>query len=111
MSMCGAAIEKQFPNLFETPLEDILYESSYTALTDKKIDYVLAHNEKCHDCKYRNRCCGGCRAMGTGQNGGDYFAVDPVACEMFLGGWVDRLYETADKLFRRAGQRDEEKDC
>lgn len=111
MSMCGAAIEKQFPNLFETPLEDILYESSYTALTGKKIDYVLAHNEKCHDCKYRSRCCGGCRAMGTGQNGGDYFALDPVACEMFLGGWVDRLYETADKLFKRAGHRAEEKDC
>ena len=41
--------------------------------------------------------------MGTGQNGGDYFAIDPAACEMFRGGWVDRLYEEADRLFKRAG--------
>lgn len=111
MSMCGAEIEKQFPNLFETPLENILDESSYTELTGKSIGHVLEHNEKCHDCKYRARCCGGCRAMGTGQNGGDYFAIDPIACEMFRDGWIDRLYEEADKLFRRAGQHEEANEC
>lgn len=111
MSMCGAEIEKQFPNLFETPLEDILCESSYTELIGKKVDYVLEHTEKCHDCAYRARCCGGCRAMGTGQNGGDYFAIDPVTCEMFLGGWIDKLYKEADKLFNRAGQAVEPEEC
>ena len=111
MSMCGAEIEKQFPNLFETPLEEILYKSSYTEMTDKKADYILDHNEKCHGCAYRGRCCGGCRAMGTGQNGGDYFALDPVSCEMFLGGWVDKLYEVGDRLFRRTGVPSEEREC
>lgn len=101
MSMCGAEIEKQFPNLFETPLEDILCESSYTELTSKQADHVIAHTEKCRTCEYRGRCCGGCRALGTGQNGSDYFAIDPVTCEMFKDGWVDRLYKEADKLFRR----------
>ena len=111
MSMCGAEIEKQFPNIFETPLEDILFESSYTELTGKKVDYVLDHTEKCRTCEYRTRCCGGCRAMATGQSCGDYFAIDPVCCEMFTGGWIDKLYEVGDRLFSRAGQKPEVHDC
>lgn len=111
MSMCGAEIEKQFPNVFETKLEDILTDSSFTRLTSRSCAFILDHNEKCRDCSYRSRCCGGCRAMATGQNGGDYFAVDPIMCEMYTGGWIDRMYETADKLFKRAGTKSEIQEC
>ena len=111
MSMCGAAIEKQFPNLFITPLEEILTESSYIELTEKRISYVLEHNEECRACEYKCRCCGGCRAMATGQSSGDYFGIDRMTCKMFKNGWVDKLYAVADTLFKRAGDHPEAKEC
>lgn len=111
MSMCGAEIEKQFPNLFATPLEEILIQSSYTEMTEKRISYVLEHNEECRTCEYRCNCCGGCRAMATGQSGGDYFGIDRMTCKMFKDGWVDKLYAVADTLFKRAGVRPEAKEC
>lgn len=99
MSMCGAEIEKKFPNLFQTPLSDILTESSYTSITQKPISHILDNTDECHDCEYRYRCCGGCRALATGQDNPDYFGKDPVACEMFKGGWVEKLIHRAAEIF------------
>jgi radical SAM protein with 4Fe4S-binding SPASM domain len=32
----------------------------------------------CSICKFRNRCCGGCRAAAIIEHGGDYFSSDPI---------------------------------
>lgn len=99
MSMCGADIESQFPNLFRIPLEQILTESTYTDITTKRIAYILNHVDECRNCEYRYRCCAGCRAEATGQNGADYFGKDPIACEMFKGGWVEKVIKRAAEVF------------
>lgn len=108
MSMCGTEIEAQFPNIFKTPLRSILRSSSYTQTTLKRVDHILANTSECAECDYRYRCCGGCRASAVGATGNDYFAKDPVACEMFRGGWVDCCYDLADQYFQRAGACDQE---
>ena len=102
MTMCGTKIEKLFPNIFETPLQDILTDSSYTELTDKRVDYLQSTKEECLKCEHRLNCCGGCRAYATGTNSDDYFAIDPVTCKIFKEGWDVKLENLADKLFPRA---------
>ncbi|MDO4503313.1 MAG: radical SAM protein [Coriobacteriia bacterium] len=102
MSMCGAEVEAQFPNMFETPLEDILTDSSYTRLTSHRAKDVLDHTEKCRDCAYRCQCCSGCRAFAVGAEGTDYLGIDPITCKILTEGWGEKLEEVADALFERA---------
>lgn len=108
MSMNGAAVEDQFPNVFKTPLKDILTESSYTRLTGYSVRDVLNHTEKCRDCAYRTKCCAGCRAFALGGEGTDYLGVDEITCKILTEGWADRLTEIADTLFERAEKFEED---
>lgn len=112
MSMCGAEVESRFPNIFQTPLTEILSDSSYTQLTGKKISYILDHVDECRECPYRYRCCGGCRAQATGQSCADYYGKDPIVCEMFKGGWVDKVTRYAAEIFGEDKQMSRPKsDC
>ena len=99
MSMCGTKVESLFPNIFRTSLSEILTDSPYTQMTGQKVAYILEHVDECRECKYRYRCCGGCRAQATGQNCADYFGKDPIVCEMFKGGWVDKVTRYAAEIF------------
>lgn len=48
MSMVGTEIEKKFPNMLETPLEDILdHLSMYMILSDSRISDFMAHHPDC----------------------------------------------------------------
>lgn len=105
MSMCGAKVEKLFPNMFEMPLKDILTESSYTDLTSKRVDYVQGTKQECLECEHRLECCGGCRAFATGADTDDYFAIDPVTCKILKEGWDKRLETIADQLFPKASDK------
>lgn len=108
MSMCGAEIDAQFPNLFVTPLKDILTDSTYLQLTEKNVDYILEHNEECKECPFRCQCQGGCRASATGPNGTDYFAIDKTTCIMHKDGWVEKCKELARNLFGEQKSTDTE---
>lgn len=93
MSLAGSAIERCFPLLFETPLCDILGDSDYMRRADLRLADYLAHNADCADCKYAERCCGGCRASAIGCDGLDYLARDEKACAFFREGWADKITE------------------
>ena len=99
MSMNGAAIESQFPNIFKMPLDKILTDSEYSRITAYRVKDVFEHTPKCRDCKYRTKCCAGCRAFAVGEEGEDYLGVDPVTCKILTEGWSDKLDEVATKLF------------
>lgn len=101
MSMCGSEIEKQFPNLFESSLSEILMESSYTEMITKSMRYQLESQPECCNCPHKCICCGGCRAMGVVSQPDNYFAPDPIACVMHKNGWVNKIHEVADKLWKR----------
>jgi len=101
MSMVGGPIEDQFPNMLETPLEEILDDGSYymNAINFRVIDF-MEHNPECRTCRYRTECCGGCRAAAVFADPDDYLAKDPVTCEYYLGGWMEKKNE----LLRRLGR-------
>ena len=91
MSMVGGPIEEQFPNMLDTPLEDILDQDSlYMNIVNFRISDFMAHNPECQTREYRTACCGGCRAIAVRDHPTDYLAKDLIACEYFKGGWKDK---------------------
>lgn len=95
MSMSGAAIESRFPNVYEQRLCSILKDSAYINAANLRVSDIMAHNEKCASCRYREACLGGCRALAVGSDGTDYLAPDMQSCEMYLGGWAKKAVDTA----------------
>ena len=99
MSMVGGPIEEQFPNMLETPLEEILdNQSLYMDIINLRISDYMEYNPECKECEYREACCGGCRAIAVRDHPTDYLAKDPLACEYFKGGWMDRKSEVLRSL-------------
>jgi len=96
MGDCGFA--KNFPNLFETPLKDILRDSELIRLSGVTVGEVRDRSGKCRDCEFIDRCFGGCRNAAL-MAGDDYYGVDPSICEFFKNGWDKRIREVADPAF------------
>ena len=85
--------------MLETPLEDILNEGSYYMDSiNFRVSDFMEHNPECRTCQYRMKCCGGCRANAVFAEPDDYLAKDPVACEYFLGGWMEKKNELLERL-------------
>lgn len=101
MSMVGGPIEEQFPNMLETPLEDILDKQSvYMDIVSFRISDYMEHNTECKECKYRTDCCGGCRAIAVRDHPTDYLSKDLYTCEYYRGGWKakkDALLQRIDR--------------
>ena len=101
MSMIGGPIEEQFPNLLETPLEEILDKNSlYMDITNLRISDYMEHNPECRSCEFRTACCGGCRALAVQGIDTDYLARDPWTCAYFKDGWKEKK----DRLLEAIGQ-------
>ena len=98
-SMIGQPIENRMPNMFDTPLEDILDESLYMDIINYSCKDYFDHNPGCNACNYKNWCCGGCRAVAIRTSGEDYLGKDLRTCEYFLGGWKEKK----DELLRKIG--------
>ncbi len=91
MSMVGGPIEQQFPNMLETPLEDILDKDSlYLAIVSSTVADFMENNPDCKDCEYRCLCCGGCRAKAVESHPTEYLSKDLITCEYFKGGWKEK---------------------
>ena len=101
MSMVDGPIEAQFSNMLQTPLEDILDDGSfYMDAINFRVSDFMEHNPACKTCKYRTDCCGGCRAQAVFAHPTDYMAIDPVTCEYYKGGWMDKKNELLSRLGR-----------
>ena len=87
MSLAGTPVEAQFPNMLETPLEEILNNSKYWEMSDMRVSDYMEHNPDCRECEYREGCCGGCRAMALRTGVEDYLAPDLWTCAYFRDGW------------------------
>ena len=98
MGMCDCGFSKNFPNLFETPLKDILRDSELIRLSGVTVGEVRDRSGKCRDCEFIDRCFGGCRNAAL-MAGDDYYGVDPSICEFFKNGWDKRIREVADPAF------------
>ena len=101
MTMVGTPIEEQFPNMLETPLEEILDKQSiYMDITNFRVSDYMEHNPECKTCEYRTDCCGGCRALAVQNNPTDYLSKDLYTCAYFKDGWKAKK----DGLLRRIGR-------
>ncbi len=97
MGDCGYALH--FPNLFETPLRDILNrESRFSRLCGAKVGDIRDHNPKCRECRFVDKCTGGCRNSVL-INGDDYYGVDEMLCRFFESGAGKRVAEAARAPF------------
>ncbi len=88
MSMVGGPIEDQFPNMLDTPLEEILDSRSlYMDMIDFRISDFMEHNPECQECEYKTACCGGCRAIAVRDHPTEYLSRDLQTCHYFKDGW------------------------
>ena len=110
MGMADCNYAKNFPNLFETPLKDILSEGSdFTRLVHATVGEVRDGSGKCRDCKYIDRCSGGCRnsALMAGDN---YYGVDPDLCWFFENDGEARITKAAQPAFEEYIKRNPPKE-
>ncbi|MBP5261874.1 MAG: radical SAM protein [Clostridiales bacterium] len=98
MSMIGMPIESQFPNMLETPLEEILDKSLYMHIVSFSIKDFMEHNPDCAACEYKNKCVGGCRAFAIRTTPDDYLGKDMWTCEYFKGGWMDKKNKLLEEM-------------
>ena len=98
MGMADCPVAPHFPNLFETPLRDILQESELVKYCYTTVADVRNGNDKCRKCKYLNRCKGGCRNAALIESG-DFYAPVEEACYFFENGWEERIAAAAGRPF------------
>lgn len=96
MSLTGMEIQKNYPLILEHGLKYCLTESTYMDLITAKAREVINHNERCKDCEYASRCCGGCRASALETTPDDIMGIDEAACLIIKGGYIERI-DTAVK--------------
>ena len=98
MGMCDCGSAVNLPNLFQTPLKEILQESQLTRIASATVRDVRDHNPKCRTCQYADRCTGGCRNAVLIQKD-DYLGIDENVCYFFENGWEERITKAAEGPF------------
>ena len=97
MADCGYA--KNFPNLFKTPLREILQpDSDLIRLSQTNVGEIRSRNPKCRTCIYVDRCTGGCRNAAL-MAGDDYYGIDPDLCWFFEHNGEERIRAAAKDAF------------
>lgn len=96
MADCGYA--PNFPILYKTPLKEILADPAFINLCQVKIGDIRDHNSKCRECKYVDRCSGGCRNSAL-MAGDDYYGIDEDQCWFFENRGDERIKAVAEGPF------------
>ena len=104
MGMCDCGISGMLPNLFQTPLREILTESEVTRISAATVKDVRDRNPECRECQFVDRCTGGCRNAVLIQED-DYLGIDRNVCRFFEDGWEERIERAADAPFAAYLQR------
>ncbi len=102
----GTSLMESMPNLLKQDLTEVWTDSPLRRISDLKKRDVLARNKACAGCEFFPECGSGCRVFGLTRTG-DLLARDPVACELFRGGYIQRFREIAEA----AGQAGFSADC
>lgn len=96
MGDCGYA--SNFENLKDKPLKEILSGKELHDLCFATVGEVRDHNPKCRECKYVDRCTGGCRNAAL-MHGDDYYGIDPQLCWFYENDGEERITKAASKAF------------
>ena len=90
MSMTVQEEDDAFPNIFETPLREILGQTEFMERCACTVGQIRDANPECKTCEWVEQCHGGCRAAAYNSTG-KYYAVDPEQCHFFTSGWYERF--------------------
>lgn len=99
MGMCDCSYAENFPNLYTTPLREILGNSPFMDLCATTVKQVRDGNDKCRTCAHVDKCTGGCRNAAL-IDSNNFYDVDPSVCYFFESGWEQRLRAVADLYYR-----------
>jgi len=94
------ALEKDFPNVLETPLREIFVKSKYFDVITKTLTEFLEQHPKCAECKYKYACVGGCpgrAAMSSKLTDND--EVDEEMCWYYTNGLHEQFKELNARVF------------
>ena len=98
MSLSAMDFQENFPLITEKGLAQCITDSFYMKVIDTRASEYFALNEVCKSCKYSMCCYGGCRADALGTGDGDFMGRSPSTCELFRGGWADKIVEAVLKV-------------
>ena len=97
MALSGMDIQQEFPLIPEKGLAECITDSRYMRLIDTRASEYFALHDDCRNCKYSLCCYGGCRADALTVDGTDIMGKAPGACELYRGGWVDKIIAAVKK--------------
>ena len=97
MALSGMAIQDEFPLITEQGLQKCITDSRYMRLIDTRASEYFELHEDCRNCKYAMCCYGGCRADALATDENDIMGKSMGSCELFRGGWVEKIIEAVKK--------------
>lgn len=100
MGMCDCNYAKNFPNLYQTPLKEILGNTHFMDLCATTVKQVRDGNDKCRNCEYMKKCTGGCRNTAI-INSDNFYDVDKDVCFFFQNGWEDKFNAITEPCYRK----------
>lgn len=90
-------ITKEFPNILDIPLSNILKDgSAYMVFIDQRLRLLSENHAQCTKCNFYNVCHGGCRGNAICHK--NFWSEDPIACKFFKGGFFKRIIDTMKVL-------------
>ena len=102
LSLSGMAIQENYPLITDIGLAKCITDSEYMKLIDTRASEYFALHEDCRQCRYSLRCYGGCRADALSADETDIMGKSPGSCEIFRGGWVEKIIKTVKECVPNA---------
>lgn len=97
MALSGMNIQQEFPLITENGLAKCISDSRYMKLIDTRASEYFSIHEDCKHCKFAMHCYGGCRADALSADETDIMGKSPGACELYRGGWVEKIIAAVKK--------------
>lgn len=91
--MLGSPLSKKFKTIQQIGFKNCLDDEVYRKTVDLRIKDYWDSNPDCRKCRYAARCGAGCRVFALSANPENYFAKDNVSCELFHGGFDNKIKE------------------
>ena len=98
MALSGMAIQENYPLITDIGLAQCITDSTYMKLIDTRASEYFSLHEDCKKCRYSLRCYGGCRADALNIDETDIMGKSPGACELYRGGWVEKIIEAVKSV-------------
>ncbi|MBQ6773655.1 MAG: radical SAM protein [Synergistaceae bacterium] len=98
MSVSEMDVQNKFPTVFEKSLAECVSSPEFMKLIDMRVSDFFAVNQECRECKYSKHCYGGCHAIFLELDRENCINESPVMCELYSGGWIDKIINTVKKI-------------